>query len=474
MTFKTAGRNGGRLFALALLASVSAVPLGAQAAQGDSVPVQVQAAGIQAAVAKTVQPEALPVTTMQGSVRPQRSQKGDFDPGLFAYRVPPAGTVSSILTEENIERSRTKQFIERFTAPSGIAWLNSVIENGNTYIPFVRREIARMDLPQELVFVPFVESDYIGTAHSRAGAVGLWQFMMNSIAPFGIKVDELVDERRDFRKATVAALRKLNEHYGNFGSWPMAFAAYNLGPNGLRRAADSAGTVDYWVLSEQKAFPQQTVDFVPKLVAVSYVIANARRYGVDWWPEGIEWTAIVPDRQLSLEVVAGETGTDGEILRRLNLELLHGISPVGGGREILIPASSIQAVSALLENQGADLVQYYRYRVEPGDTLWSLSRHYGISVSSIERQNPGLAGRYLRPGETIVIPAVGEVSPIERQPVTLSRPFNSTHVVAEGDTLWSLSRLYGVGIEELATANAMELGGTLSIGRTLRVPIIEG
>jgi membrane-bound lytic murein transglycosylase D len=112
--------------------------------------------------------------------------------------------------------------------------------------------------------------------------------------------------------------------------------------------------------------------------------------------------------------------------------------------------------------------------VEPGDTLWSLSRHYGISVSSIERQNPGLAGRYLRPGETIVIPAVGEVSPIERQPVTLSRPFNSTHIVAEGDTLWSLSRRYGVGIEELATANAMELGGTLSIGRTLRVPIIEG
>ncbi|MCL2557905.1 MAG: LysM peptidoglycan-binding domain-containing protein, partial [Treponema sp.] len=359
------------------------------------------------------------------------------------------------------------------TNPSGIAWLHTIIQNGHTYIPFVKAEIERQGLPPELVAVPFIESAYIGTAVSRSGATGLWQFMMNSIDPFGLRVTEIMDERRDFRRATVGALNKLEGHYQMFGCWALAFAAYNMGHNGLRRAIERAGTNDYWELARRRELSQETTHFVPRIVASAYVLANARRYGINWWPEGVAWTAIAPGRPVSLGVIAAETGASLNVLRRLNLELLHGITPPDPSREIVVPTSHAHAVLALLERNDVALLRYHSYRIQPGDTLSALSRHYGISLAMIEQHNPGIRSRVLSIGEIVIIPVLTETEPYARQPVALSRPFNGTHVVAEGETLWSLSRRYGVSLQELALANNMEINQTLSIGRTLNVPIIE-
>ena len=412
-------------------------------------------------------------TTVQGSSRPVRSERGDFNPGLFPGRSPPPSPASVLLVGEHLDRELTRYYIQRNTRPNGVAWLHSVIRNGHTYIPFVRNEIEARGLPPELIVVPFIESDYIGTARSRSGAMGIWQFMMNSIDPFGLQVNDTLDERRDFRRATVAALRKLEGHYQNFGCWAMAFAAYNMGPNGLRRATHRAGTTDYWELAAKRAISQETTRFVPRIVAAAYVLSNARRYGIDWWPEGVEWTTVVPGRQVSLDLIAAQTGADRNQLRRLNLELLHGITPADPSREIVVPAEHARAIEYLLQREDMVLVRYHRYRIQPGDTLYALSRHYGISVATIEQHNPGIRSRVLRPGDTVIIPVLTETEPFSREPVTLSRAFNGTHVVSQGDTLWSLSRRYNVNPQELALANNMELNQTLSIGRTLRVPIIE-
>jgi len=414
-------------------------------------------------------------TTLQGVNRPLRSAPGDFDSARFAHRAPPPLPPSGILVPGKLDRALTRYYIERYTRPNGVAWLHSVIRNGHTYIPFVKAEIERLGLPPELVVVPFIESDYIGTAVSRSGATGIWQFMMNSIDPFGLRVTEMLDERRDFRRATTAALRKLEGHYRNFGCWAMAFAAYNMGPNGLRRAAQRAGTFDYWELAARREISQETTRFVPRIVAAAYVLSNARRYNINWWPEGVEWTAIRPGRQVSLDMIAAETGADRNQLRRLNLELLQGITPPDPSREIVVPAAQAQAIVSLLERSDMVLLRYYRYRVQPGDTLYALSRHYGVSVAMIERHNPGVRSRHLRPGETLIIPVLQdvEVAPFVRHTVALSQPFDGTHIVGQGDTLWSLSRRFNVSLQELATANNMELNQTLSIGRALRVPIIE-
>jgi membrane-bound lytic murein transglycosylase D len=100
-----------------------------------------------------------------------------------------------------------------------------------------------------------------------------------------------------------------------------------------------------------------------------------------------------------------------------------------------------------------------------------MSTHYGASLNVIEQHNPGISNRYLKIGETVVIPAYNDVAPPSR-PVTVTQVFNGSHVVKSGETLWSLSRRYGVDLQSLADANNMTINQILPEGRTLKVPII--
>jgi membrane-bound lytic murein transglycosylase D len=285
-----------------------------------------------------------------------------------------------------------------------------------------------------------------------------------------------MDERRDFRKSTVAALKKLEENYRALGNWPLAMAAYNAGLNGVRRAMQQANTSNYWVLCEKNVLKTETIHYVPKLLAVSYILSNPRQFGVDWWPEPFEWTVIKPVRQASLDLLAAETGTDRDLLYRLNPELLHGITPAEAGYELVVPSAKAPMISAILEMENVKLLTYYRYQIQSGDTLSALSRHYGVSVSLIEQHNPGISNRFLRIGETIVIPAFRETSPYASGTPAARNPqaaFNGTHRVVQGDSLWSLARRYRVDPHVLAAENNMDLNQILSIGKVLKVPILE-
>ncbi|MCL2043793.1 MAG: LysM peptidoglycan-binding domain-containing protein [Treponema sp.] len=428
------------------------------------------------------------LTATQGDERPLRGQSAGSVPALTTHSSL-AATHYSLLTPEALEHPLTQRYIEDYTRPGNIRWLNTVIRTGSVYIPFIRDEIARHGLPPELIYLPFIESSFMSTARSRVGAVGIWQFMLNSI-PHDMQVNEMIDERQDFRKSTVAALRKLAGEYRIFGDWHLTLAAYNCGVGRVRRALERTETDDYWTLVEMRELPNETIQYVPKFLAVSYILSNPRKYGIDWWPDTFEWTVIKPERQVSLTLLAAETGTDREILHRLNRELLYGITPPDRDYELVVPLSKAQAITDVLERSDTRLLLYYRYQIKYGDTLSALSRHYGISINLIEQHNPGITSRFLRIGETIVIPALREVSPYTggssaasapssaSSPVPQSVPsvrvnFGGTHIVEQGDTLWSLARRYGVDPQILATENGMTLNQILSIGRVLRVPIIE-
>ena len=143
----------------------------------------------------------------------------------------------------------------------------------------------------------------------------------------------------------------------------------------------------------------------------------------------------------------------------------------------------------ILEKEDARLLRYYRYQIRYGDTLSALSRHYGISLDLIEQHNPGILNRYLKIGETIIIPAFKDTAPYNGEPYTsgpqtggtnfqpvspsAAGTFTGTHIVSKGDTLWSLAIRYGVDPQTLASENDMELDQILSIGKVLKVPIIE-
>ena len=391
----------------------------------------------------------------------------------------PLLTPHSLLTPEALNQPLTRYYIERYSSSGGIAWINSIINNGSLYLPFVKEEIAQRGLPPELAYLPFIESGYLGTARSKSGAMGLWQFMMNSIAPFNIKVNDLIDERRDFRKSTVAALQKLADNHRTLGDWPLALAAYNAGLGAVSRAVKKVNVGDYWLLCDKKELKHETIHYVPKFLAVSYILSRPRQFGVNYWPESTEWTTIKPGKQVSLDIIARETEIDRNLLYRLNTELLHGITPADKSYELKIPAAQAEMVAALLEKEDLGLLQYYRYQIRYGDTLFALSRHYGVSVDMIDQYNPGIKNRYLKIGETVIIPAFKETQPYtggtNRTGVLAQNQggaFGGIHLIAKGDTLWSLAIRYQVDPQVLAEENNMDMNQILSIGKALKVPII--
>jgi membrane-bound lytic murein transglycosylase D len=416
--------------------------------------------------------------------RPLRSQPSAPDSQSSSSSSPlptphslfPIFSLYPLLTPEALNQPLTKHYIERYSNSAGIAWINSIIRNSSLYLPFVKNEIAKRGLPPELAYLPFIESGYLGTARSKSGAAGLWQFMMNSIAPFNMKVNDLIDERRDFRKSTIAALQKLEDNYRALGNWPMSLAAYNAGLGAVSRAARRVNTSDYWTLCARNEFNTETIHYVPKFLAVSYILSRPRQFGLDYWPETMEWTVIRPGRQASLDLIATEAGVDRNVLRRLNPELLLNITPADRGYELKIPLSHAESISAVLEREGLRLIQYYQHQIQYGDTLSALARHYGVSLNMIGQHNPGILNRYLRIGETVIIPILGDM-PAASLPRPVPGPsqgaYLGIHTIIKGDTLWSLAIRYRVDPLELARENNMELNSILSIGKTLKVPIIE-
>jgi len=404
------------------------------------------------------------------SAVPRQNQAPSFIVSRSSLFIP-AFSANSLITDAALEQALTQHYIAQYSSTGGTALLNSVMERGNIYLPFIKEEVARRNLPPELAYLPIIESGFQITARSRSGAVGLWQFMMNSISPFDIRVTDLIDERRDFIKSTIGALQKLEDNYKALGSWELALAAYNGGLNGINRIIQRTGISDYWELSAKNELKRETAHYVPKLIAAAYILSQPRRFGINIWHNNFEWTAIPLQRQVSLDIVAEEANIDRELMRRLNAELLHGISPTDSGYQLKIPSAHLEQITAVLEREDLKLIRYHYHVVRHGDTLWSMSRHYGTSQDIIEQHNPGVARRFLRIGETIVIPAFGDVAPPSRPAVT--QRFDDRHIVQKGETFWSLSRVYGVDPEVLAEENGMQLNQILHEGRVIKVPIID-
>ena len=378
---------------------------------------------------------------------------------------------SAFFTASILEHPLTQHYITQYTSPVGITYMNSIMERASLYLPFIKEEIKKLNLPPELAYLPVIESNFVITARSRSGAAGLWQFMLNSITPFGIKVNDIVDERQDIIKSTRGALLKLVDNYNSLGNWELALAAYNTGLGGINRAIQRTRIRDYWELSRRNELSQETIHFVPKFVAAAWVMSQPRRYGINIWQQNLEWTAIPLKRQVSIDMLSAEAGMDRGILRRLNAELLHGISPADSSYLLKVPVAHLEKIHLILEQEGLKLLRYYYHVVRSGDTLWSMSRHYNVSLEMIEQHNRGVSNRYLKIGETLVIPAFNDISPPVRQVFSIN--LNGQHVVQKGESLWSLGIRYGIDPQALADGNDMELNQILREGRTLKVPILN-
>lgn len=289
-------------------------------------------------------------------------------------------------------------------------WLQAVLDRSRRYRSLIAAAIAERGLPRELLYLPAIESGFQPRAVSPKGATGLWQLMRNTAAPFGLRMDEWIDERRDVVRSTEAALAKLADGYRQFGSWEMSLAAYNAGAGRMARLVKEHGTANYWALRARGALPAETAAFVPQFAAVSRILDQPGRHGlaVSWDP-ATAWEQIAVPRCVDVRLLADASGVPRETLVAANPELLLGVTPPASyGYRLKVPAEHREAVARALAGDALPLMEYRVHVVRTGDTLWAISRAYGVSLELLTQSNPGVRAENLRVGSRLLVPRVGQ------------------------------------------------------------------
>lgn len=320
----------------------------------------------------------------------------------------------SFVTEEILARPEVEKFRRQYLNEKWLKHLYNVLESAMEYRLFVRKSVQDKNLPEILEYLPVVESNYKTSAKSKSGAIGMWQFMANSVYPFLI-LDDFVDERLDPWKSTEAALKKLTENYNYFNDWLIAIAAYNCGVGAMNKILRKAEKKDFWYLVDKKLLPQQTADYVPKLIAIADLAINSEYYQINLPNHNEEYEMlinekngnfdyIIVEKAYSLKQLASEMRMDYETLKKLNPSFVRGMTYPVKKSEIRLPLGMKKSA----EDAIAKLIPIdfpFKYTVEKGDSLWSISRKYKVSIQSICDLNDIRENDILRIGKILYIPA---------------------------------------------------------------------
>jgi membrane-bound lytic murein transglycosylase D len=301
-----------------------------------------------------------------------------------------------------------------YLTPGGIKWLCSVLEDGEQYRLYVRRQLRERNMPALLEYLPVVESSYKANAKSKAGALGLWQFMGNSTKPF-LLCNDFTDERLDPWKSTDAALTKLQENYDIFHDWPIAIAAYNCGAGAMMRTLKKYPGKDFWYLAEYKLLRDQSVQYVPKLIAIADLVQNCAYYsivlptaadenGKPVNPRAGYFDYVNVDGSISLRRLANELRIDERLLLSLNAALIRGITPPSGTWSIRVPEGMEQSAKEALSTITPYTFQG-RHTIKSGDSLWGIAKKYDVTVKLLCEANNISEKTVLKIGKILYIPA---------------------------------------------------------------------
>ncbi|WFF37811.1 LysM peptidoglycan-binding domain-containing protein [Moraxella nasibovis] len=233
------------------------------------------------------------------------------------------------------------------------SYLDRLTARASRYLHHTVTEAERRGIPTELALLPIIESSYDPSATSNAAAAGLWQFIPSTGRIYGLNQSATYDGRRDVIESTRAAYDFLTSLYNQFGSWELALAAYNAGPGRVSRAIkanEAAGLpTDYWSLK----LPTETMNYVPRFIAVSQIVASPSSYGVNLpaIANHSHFRTVPANYGVSLQEIASVTGVPFDELRLLNPALTNFVVDTAGPNRIVIPdsltASVDERISAL-------------------------------------------------------------------------------------------------------------------------------
>lgn len=321
----------------------------------------------------------------------------------------------SIISDEELAKPEVERFRNLYTSPKWSALLRSYLESAMEYRLYVRKAVQDKEMPEILEYLPVVESNYKTNAKSRSGAIGMWQFMANSVWPF-LTLNDFVDERLDPWKSTDAALRKLTDNYNIFNDWLLAIGAYNCGVGAMNKAIKRAGgKKDFWYLAENGYLSKQTSEYVPKLIAIADLAINSEYYEIDIPSHDEEFEMLENEKNgnfdyitvkkaYSISQLAQEMRLDASTLKKLNPSYTMGMTHPAKQSEIRLPLGMKESALDAIANLKP--IEFpIKYKVEAGDSLWSISRKYKTSVQAICELNDIKENAILKIGKILYIPS---------------------------------------------------------------------
>ncbi len=429
-----------------------------------------------------------------------------------------------------VYHAESHKFVEYFiyTKPD---FTRRMMEDKNLFFPIYEKTLAKYNMPDELKYLSMIESGLNPRIISYAGAGGLWQFMRATGREFGLKQDSYIDERFDPVKSTDAACRYLKQLYNIFGDWEMALASYNCGPGNVKRAMRRTGGNTFWGI--YNGLPKQTRGYVPQFVAILYMMHYGEDHGIV--PNVTQFPTVTDTIQvngyLNLATFAALSGVTMEEIQRLNPQIISFELPeytrnfglkvpsrkyayMQSDRLAILDSASKRGLPGVLiasSKDGEFSTKRMRHTVRSGETLTSVARRYGVSISEIKSWNKMRSNRLLRGQRLTIIrkvrivpnPAtkaaavvlaknttketpdtteaddekelVADASEVEEEPE--SRPVKATkqssartatYTVRRGDNLTEISRRYGVSIGEVKDWNNLRSGKIL-VGQKLKI-----
>ena len=293
----------------------------------------------------------------------------------------------------------------------------------NIYFPMVEQVLDENGLPLELKYLAIVESALNPVAVSRAGATGLWQFMLATGRQYGLEINSLVDERRDPLKATYAACAYFKDMYKIYGDWHLVIASYNCGAGNVNKAIRRAGgKTDYWAI--YPFLPRETRMYVPLFIGATYAMnyyANHQLYPVETTLPVATDTVMI-NQAIHFDQIAEVLNVDKELVRNLNPQYKRDIIP-GNSKPRAVRLPTIQTY-AFVEKEDS-IAQHRRdelftnrtyageqlnsgapekifHRVKKGENLRMISSKYGVTVAEVRRWN-GLKSNSIVAGKRLAI-----------------------------------------------------------------------
>ena len=343
--------------------------------------------------------------------------------------------------------------------------VNRISKSGQRYLYHTLSRAQELNLPVELALLPFVESEFNPYAKSVDGATGIWQFLPSTGKEWGLKSNWWYDGKKDVMASTEAALSFLTYLNKKFdGDWLLAMAAYNAGPTRVNRAIrknKKAGRpTRFWDLD----LPKETTAYVPKLLVLCELINNPDSFDVNLpsIANRAYFQRVKIPGQLDLMQAADLAGLKPETIYELNPGFNQWATDPSGPHYLLLPIGvSDRFITQLDSLDQDDLVRWDRYKIRSGDNLSRIASRYKIEVSVLKEIN-GMSSDLIIAGKEIMVPRgsawANQQGPRER-----------TYKVANGDSLWNISKRFKVSIEDIVLWNELKIEKPLQINQVIKI-----